>query len=126
MTVFSLPTVLPADLDISKLTWLYGDPGTISAPVQKGQVLSTVQVWYGAKCLAQTELVAMNAVPVWQAPTQVTPPDAVDGTAVWTVVLILVCAALALLILAVGIMLLRRLVRGARHRRRRNNRQRSR
>ena len=122
----SASTVLPKDLDMTKLTWLYGDPGTISAPVQKGQVLSTVQVWYGSKCLAQTELVAMNAVPVWQAPTQVTPPDTVDGTAVWTVVLILACAVLALLILAVGVVLLRRLIRNARYRRRRNKRQRSR
>lgn len=64
-----LSSVLPIGVDESKLTWIYGNNvGTIHAPVEKGQVITQVQVWYGAKCLAQTDLVAVNAVSKWEPP----------------------------------------------------------
>lgn len=61
--VNSASTVLPADVDMSQLQWVYLDNDvSLSAPVEKGQKLGAVQVWYGKKCLAQTDLVAMNDV----------------------------------------------------------------
>lgn len=60
--VRSASTILPVGLDTAKLTWIYTDPGTVTAPVEKGQTLSAVQVWYGAKCLAQSDLVAAHRV----------------------------------------------------------------
>lgn len=65
----SVSTVLPADVDESQLKWVYeGQSGTITAPVEKGQKLGTAQVWYGTKCLARTDMIAMNAVEKYQAP----------------------------------------------------------
>lgn len=65
----SISTVLPADVDESQLKWDYQiSTGTLHAPLEKGQVLGVVQVWYGTKCLAQTDMVAMNAVETFQAP----------------------------------------------------------
>jgi D-alanyl-D-alanine carboxypeptidase (penicillin-binding protein 5/6) len=122
----SAATILPKALDPAELNWKYAKVGSVNAPVEKGQVLSALQVWYGTKCLAQTDLVAMNAVPVYQAPAPVTLPDEVDNAAVWTVVLILLCAVIVLGILAAVFMLIRRAMRSGSRKRRMRNRQRSR
>ncbi len=63
--VSCLSTVLPVDLDETKLRWEYED-AILTAPVQEGQFVSQVRVWYDTVCLAQTELVAFHDVAVWQ------------------------------------------------------------
>lgn len=124
-------TVLPKDLDESKLTWIYGDTvSAVTAPVEQGQKLSTIQVWYGAKCLAQADLVAANAVPVWQAPTVPTMPTEPEDGGSWTVLLV-ICGILAgAAAVVVLILVIRRVVRqmrqNARRRRRQMGRRRSR
>lgn len=124
-------TVLPADVDASKLTWIYGDTvGTITAPVEKGQKISTVQVWYGAKCLAQADLVAANSVPVWKAP--VIPDDTAsqeDGNSwiIWAIIGGSVLGIGALVAIAIVVRKgIRLAARNLRRRRRRINRRRSR
>ena len=123
-------TVLPKKLETDQLSWQYGGSGSVNAPVEAGQSLSTVQVWFGSKCLAQTELVAMNAVSVYRPPEPVEKPDKVDGTAIWLTVLILVGAVVVLALLTVGVLYTIRIVRkitiDIRRRRRRQNRRRSR
>ncbi len=65
----SISTVLPVQLDESQLKWVYQtENSTITAPVEKGQKLGSVQVWYGTKCLAQTDMNAMHAVEKYHAP----------------------------------------------------------
>ncbi len=123
-------TVLPKGLDGKKLTWIYGDfAGTITAPVEKGQVISSVQVWYGSKCLAQADLVAANAVPVWQAPVIPERPQEQQSD-LWFWITVIGCTVLgicALIALAVGIRRgLRRAAVQLRRRRRRAGRRRNR
>ncbi len=56
-------TVLPNALTDADLTYRYLDEeGAFTAPVEKGQKLSSVQVWYGNICVADTELFAMSQV----------------------------------------------------------------
>ena len=65
----SASTVLPKDIDATVLRWVFQQTvGTVNAPVKQGTKLGTVQVWYGDKCLAQTEMVAMHDVPAKLAP----------------------------------------------------------
>ena len=65
----SVSTVIPVDVEESQLQWIYtAQNATVLAPVEKGQKLGTVQVWYGTKCLAQTDMTAMHAVAEYQAP----------------------------------------------------------
>lgn len=65
----SVSTVLPKDVDESQLKWVYEkQDSTIAAPVKKGQQIGVTQVWYGTKCLAQTDMLAMHDVEVYQAP----------------------------------------------------------
>ena len=66
---YSVSTVVPKQMEENALRWVYEENGSaLQAPIQKGQKLGQVQVWYGTKCLAQTQMVAMNAVGVYQAP----------------------------------------------------------
>jgi D-alanyl-D-alanine carboxypeptidase (penicillin-binding protein 5/6) len=124
-------TVLPKDLDESKLTWIYGDTvSAVTAPVAQGQKLSTIQVWYGSKCLAQADLVAANAVPVWQVPTAPTIPTEQDSGGNWTVLLVICGILTGVAVLVIPILVICRVVgqmrQAARRRRRQMGRRRSR
>ena len=127
----SAATVLPLGVDRSSLTWIYGDTaGILTAPVQEGQVISSVQVWYGAKCLAQADLVAANAVPLWQAPVQPEDPVAQQNADSWKLIAVIGGSVLAIGAVVALVLLIRKWIRkaaeNARRRRRRINRRRSR
>lgn len=114
----SASTVMPAQLDESRLKWVYaGQSDTISAPVEKGQKLGTAQVWYGIKCLAETDMVAMNGVETYQAPIIPEKPDIQSGS--W-LMLLLVLAGLVLLgfLAVIGLRAFRIMKYQRRHRRR--------
>ena len=56
-----LNSVLPADAQMSDLIMEYTDTG-LRAPIAKGDMVSTVEVWYRNTCLMEAELYAMNEV----------------------------------------------------------------
>lgn len=59
----SVNSVLPADASISDLSYRFKDDTLqLVAPISSGQIVSSVEVWYGNLCVGQSELVAMNAV----------------------------------------------------------------
>ncbi len=59
--------VLPKGITPEELTWKYAQQvAGLAAPVEPGQSITTLEVWLGDVCLAETELVAMNAVTVFQ------------------------------------------------------------
>jgi len=130
--VSRLATVLPVGIDESRLTWTYDDNiGTITAPVKQGQKISAVQVWLDNNCLAQTELVAINAVDVYQAPTEsLKPGDIVVDDSKPPVWLWVIGVLLGVIVLIVVCILIARGVAIAkarsRIRRRRRNRRRTR
>jgi D-alanyl-D-alanine carboxypeptidase (penicillin-binding protein 5/6) len=124
-------TVLPVELDESKLTWIYGDTvGQLTAPIAEGEKITTVQVWYGAKCLAQSDLVAANAVKEYVAPTEPAEPPEEEPAEIWKWVGIVAAAVLGiaavLVLVRTASKFIRRAVLKARRRRRRENRRRSR
>lgn len=57
----SVRSVLPASVGMDGLTMHYlRTGGSLTAPVKAGDVVDILQIWYGAVCIAQSELVAMN------------------------------------------------------------------
>lgn len=55
--------ILPEGTKQSDLVYKYTDvPGGFRLPVKKGDLQSTVEVWYGNVCVAQADLYAMNGV----------------------------------------------------------------
>lgn len=97
----SISTVLPADVDETQLKWDYHlSDGNLTAPVEKGQVLGVAQVWYGAKCLAQTDMVAMHAVKIAQAPVIPEKPAKMFGGG-WLTILLIIVGLVVLAFLAI-------------------------
>ncbi len=60
----SVYSVIAENADAESLSFRYVDEIGLTAPIEKGQKLSTLQIWYGGSCIAQTETYAMNSVPV--------------------------------------------------------------
>lgn len=59
----SAVSVLPVSISASDLTYRYFDvEDAFVAPVEIGEKLSHVQIWYGNVCVAQTDLYAMSEV----------------------------------------------------------------
>ena len=56
-----LDSVLPADTQMDNLIMEYKDKG-LTAPINKGDIVATVEVWYRNTCLHEAELYAMNEV----------------------------------------------------------------
>jgi len=55
-------SVIPDNINADNLTYRYVNEATITAPIEKGQKVSTLQIWHGTVCLAQADLYAMNNV----------------------------------------------------------------
>ena len=86
----SISTVLPIDVDETQLKWDYRlSDSNLTAPIEQGQILGAVQVWYGTKCLAQTDMVAMNGVKIAQSPIIPEKPAGMFGGSWWIVLLII-------------------------------------
>lgn len=127
--VSTASTVLPVELDVSKLAWIYGDSaGTLTAPIEQGQKISSVQVWYGSLCLAQADLVAANAVAVWKAPVDDRIAGAFSAEKVWTTIGWVFLVLVILAAIVAGVLFLPRWIRKLRmlriRRKRRKNRRR--
>ena len=54
--------VIPSNLGENDLVYRFADESGYTAPVENGQSLSMLQVWYGSVCIAQSETYAMNGV----------------------------------------------------------------
>lgn len=57
-------SVIPANIDANGLSYRYIDEINLTAPIEKGQTVSKLQIWYGSVCLAETEAYAMNRVAI--------------------------------------------------------------
>ncbi len=63
----SVYTVLPQGVGVADLDYrLTNKTGSVTAPVEKGQILSGMEVWYNGICVGYTDLCAMNSVPIAQ------------------------------------------------------------
>ena len=95
--------------------------------MKAGEKLGTVQVWYGEKCLAQTDMVAMNDVPLAQTPSIPEKPGFIESgeglSLLFKVLIIGVIAAILVVGGQLGIRALR-IVLAERRRKRRARRRR--
>lgn len=107
-------TVLPSDISFDQLSFRYTEAaGSTQAPIQKGQNLAALQVWYGSLCIAQTDVYAMNDVPVAYAKS-IALENASASRNWW---LWLVCIVAVVVFIAVGAVLWMRISGTVRHKR---------
>ena len=117
--------VLPADMSITGLSYRFSGADQFQAPIEKGQVLSSVQLWSGNVCVAQTDLVSMNSVAV-ASPTSVQNQHG-NSNGIGKVILIVFSAVVVVVVITVlGIRLYSYFRYKVRHERRRRARRRSR
>jgi len=55
-------SVIPESVDINSLDLRYVNETALSAPVQEGQLVSTLQIWCNQICVAETDVFAMSSV----------------------------------------------------------------
>lgn len=58
----SASSVLPQNTSSKTLIYRYGEIGNLTAPIEKGQKITEVEVWSGTVCVAKADLFAMNGV----------------------------------------------------------------
>ena len=108
----SASTVLPKEIDPTALRWVYQQTvNAMNAPVKQGSKLGTVQVWYGEKCLAQTQMVAMHDVPVKTEAVIPERPAGIIGDDDMGLTLIIVGSIVGLLVVGVIVLLVVRYLR---------------
>lgn len=57
-------SVIAENLDPNALSYRFMNEIPLTAPIEIGQKLADLQVWYGSVCLIQTDAYAMNSVPI--------------------------------------------------------------
>lgn len=105
---------LPVDAAVSDVVYkCMPDSGALKAPLEKGQVIGTIEVWYRDLCVAHSDMVAMFAVAqpgVNNIPLKPSASADMGGTVLfWG--LIGVLAVVVLILLAVGVLLIMRAIR---------------
>lgn len=124
-----ISVVLPLELDQQALRWDYSSD-VFTAPIEAGQSLGALQIWYGAVCLGQTDLIAANSSAVETAIVMPVRPSEMDDRGSWTTLLVIVGSVTLVVAAVVAVRKAPKIVRRARAllrgRRRRQSRRRSR
>ena len=100
----SVSSVLPVDATVDNLTYHY-TVDSLQAPISKGDKLTTLQVWSGGLCVAETELYALNSVKHVQSVVLNNNADDSSNNgatvAVFTVIGIVIAALLATVVIKI-------------------------
>ena len=121
-------TVLPTDIISTELSYRYQSTPALTAPVETGEYINSVQVWYGNVCVAQSPILTKNSSAVITVADQ---SGNIEKTGEGFKIFLRLLAILGVMVLfAFLILLILRVIRKvqlqAQHRRRRRNRRRSR
>jgi D-alanyl-D-alanine carboxypeptidase (penicillin-binding protein 5/6) len=115
--------VLPENIKTSDLNYRYVDINeALELPVEKGTAVSSVEIWYGGMCVAQSELYALNSVS--DQPIVTVKPIDQDSSSVWsTIAWIVMFVAIAVVGIIVGFRIANKYKIAKRNRRSRRHRQ---
>ncbi len=81
--------ILPAEAKMDDLTLRFNIPnGTLEAPIKSGEMISTVEVWYGSVCVAWSPVVTLNGSRYMES-TRLEQNRYGGGAKVWVILLIL-------------------------------------
>lgn len=122
----SVHCVLPEAATVDELKYQYSDHSALQAPIEAGQVLSTVQVWHGNSCIAQADMVSMSSVSLATSLLESDSHKQTDG--VGKVVLNIFLVVIGCAVIFISVLFLIRTVRVAqiKNRRKRHSRDRRR
>lgn len=110
----AISAVIPTKKEAGVLEYRYIDvDNAFTAPITKGQHMSTLQIWYGGSCIATTELYALNDVSVNY---QQIISNKKQGASVWSVLLVLILVAVAVMFAILYILRIRNIKSATRSR----------
>lgn len=96
----SVSTILPSNVTLENLSLRYTDiQSAKTAPVEKGNAISHLQVWYGPNCLVQTDVYALNDVPLAQ--DKVIRKEIKDQESPWWVIVLIAVGAVVIVFVVV-------------------------
>ena len=121
--------ILPAATSMDDLTLRFNIPnGTLEAPIEVGQQISSVEVWYGTVCVAWSPVVTMNGSE-FNDGSLLQPNRYGGGGKAWIIILIvLIVAVVGFFAVVFGMRIVRTMQNARdrmRHRRRRSDRRRT-
>lgn len=123
----SLSAVVPTGTRSDQLQYHYNDIGSgFSAPLEQGQHLSNLEVWYGSVCLATADLYAMNKVEAVEIISQERAVNIFSLDILTDVLIVVLCIFIGLFLLLFVIRSVNRARYRGTSRRNRINRRRSR
>lgn len=97
----SFSTVLPANVTNDDLSFRYVMANdALQAPINQNQPMGKLQIWYQSVCVAQTDVYAMNKVPM-AFQKQLTIDTSRQGLPWWAIVLIVLIALIATFIVVI-------------------------
>ncbi len=115
-------TILPAEYTLDQLDFRYTEvPGSMNAPITKGQNMAYLQVWHGNRCVAETEVYAANDVPLAYAKVG----DMRRGSRIGMILLIIFLILVLPVVAVLGVLLFMRYSSQKKHRSRKQKRRRS-
>lgn len=107
----SVSTIIPSDVYLEDLNFVYSDAATVhSAPIEKGQYISTVRITYGDLCLAEADLYAMNSVKSFEDSYYIEEKNGL-GSTIWTIALVVILSVLGIVILIWALPRIRLIIR---------------
>lgn len=126
-TVDSVFAIMPETLTSDDLTLKIADGNNLTAPIEKGDILSTVEIWYDSLCIATTQVYAMNSVDLLQTNAeQGTSSEDVNGLQDFWIILIVIIVVVFLMVILRSSAIRRRKRAASRSRAYRKDRRRSR
>ncbi len=116
----TVSSVIPLDYQKENLSYRYLGMDGLSVPVVKGQKVGVVQIWCGTVCIAQADLLSMNAVALKNTQLEDEPSEQVSSP-VLTLIFTVVGIGLVILLLILSPRFLKHMVHKRKARNRRNH-----
>lgn len=113
-------TVLPSDVLLSNLEVRYiHNYASLDSPVEAGDKITTMQMWYNDVCLAQSDVAAKNSVYAFNSDAAIQIQEPTRSN--WTMLFLILGGVVAVVVLFIGGSRLRSRLRYTRRSRRRNS-----
>lgn len=109
-TLDSVFAIMPDTLTSDDLTLKLTQGDNLAAPIQKGDILSEVEIWYGNLCIATTQVYAMNSVDLIEDQTERKAPNSGSSGLrdFWIILIVIVVIVVFVVILRSGVLYRRR------------------
>lgn len=106
----AVSALMPNDMKADLVTYRCIETEGLSAPISKGDIVGSVELWYSGICVAQSDLIAMHDVKEKGTSAVTLQPQAKDNGSAANVVAVFVLVIVSAIMLVMGIPIVLRIV----------------